>query len=595
MAAGMISKAYFDSSKSEAFQEALEKGEDFDTADLHSDILGAFDGALEGIGDFAMMGIAKVGTAPASKAMKNAIIGSVEKILKNKAVEAPVKTAVKNVARHSSVFKTAAKGFLAEGPFEETVQNVLGDEYRNAIGWQDKTQADIWADGLFSGFVGGITGAGFGAGGTILYNRRMRKWNQQIKEQVRAYNPNIDDQTAQTTADLLQETFLQEGAPAMDTLDQLLNKEKDPDTMPEGIDAQHISEVSRQVMKERFGVTDEQIDEWAKIVAPMIDARNQYNEVYQNFYEHLTAAGRPNAEADADARIIAARAVTLAVNEGKSATDILQRWQLKIEDGEQGSAVYLERRPEQNLEQSMYKSPIKDFGEFYDDILKHPEKKKRYFSHVMTDGTTVDVMSDIIAHDQKHNMTAGNWQDVLNNIDSVENFAVSDKPRFDGQPVLVKIATPNGKYGVVFEHMRNGRNIITTAFQGTDKSIDTWMKKETGKSQSLDANAADTLSSQPTAQEGENQRSVAIVSQQSEISDNPISNNTNRSFKDIITEIDSKVNDTLYQFAGEKAQTARYDTETGVLYQTGAEFGWPDYREIEASEQIGRASCRERV
>ena len=412
----------------------------------------------------------------------------------------------------------------------------------------------------------------------------MRKWNQQIKEQVRAYNPNIDDQTAQTTADLLQETFLQEGAPAMDTLDQLLNKEKDPDTMPEGIDAQHISEVSRQVMKERFGVTDEQIDEWAKIVAPMIDARNQYNEVYQNFYEHLTAAGRPNAEADADARIIAARAVTLAVNEGKSATDILQRWQLKIEDGEQGSAVYLERRPEQNLEQSMYKSPIKDFGEFYDDILKHPEKKKRYFSHVMTDGTTVDVMSDIIAHDQKHNMTAGNWQDVLNNIDSVENFAVSDKPRFDGQPVLVKIATPNGKYGVVFEHMRNGRNIITTAFQGTDKSIDTWMKKETGKSQSLDANAADTLSSQPTAQEGENQRSVAIVSQQSEISDNPISNNTNRSFKDIITEIDSKVNDTLYQFAGEKAQTARYDTETGVLYQTGAEFGWPDYREIEASE-----------
>ncbi len=584
MAAGMISKAYFDSSKSEAFQEALEKGEDFDTADLHSDILGAFDGALEGIGDFAMMGIAKVGTAPASKAMKNAIIGSVEKILKNKAVEAPVKTAVKNVARHSSVFKTAAKGFLAEGPFEETVQNVLGDEYRNAIGWQDKTQADIWADGLFSGFVGGITGAGFGAGGTILYNRRMRKWNQQIKEQVRAYNPNIDDQTAQTTADLLQETFLQEGAPAMDTLDQLLNKEKDPDTMPEGIDAQHISEVSRQVMKERFGVTDEQIDEWAKIVAPMIDARNQYNEVYQNFYEHLTAAGRPNAEADADARIIAARAVTLAVNEGKSATDILQRWQLKIEDGEQGSAVYLERRPEQNLEQSMYKSPIKDFGEFYDDILKHPEKKKRYFSHVMTDGTTVDVMSDIIAHDQKHNMTAGNWQDVLNNIDSVENFAVSDKPRFDGQPVLVKIATPNGKYGVVFEHMRNGRNIITTAFQGTDKSIDTWMKKETGKSQSLDANAADTLSSQPTAQEGENQRSVAIVSQQSEISDNPISNNTNRSFKDIITEIDSKVNDTLYQFAGEKAQTARYDTETGVLYQTGAEFGWPDYREIEASE-----------
>ena len=191
IAAGMINKAYFDSSKSETFQEAIAQGEDFDTADLHSDILGAFDGALEGIGNFIMMGIAKVGTAPASKAMKNAFVGSVEKILKNKAVEAPVKTAVKNVARQSSVFKAAVKGFLTEGPFEETVQNVFGDEYRNAIGWQDKTQADIWADGMFSGFVGGITGAGFGAGGTMLYNHRMRNWNRQIKDQVKAYNPTI--------------------------------------------------------------------------------------------------------------------------------------------------------------------------------------------------------------------------------------------------------------------------------------------------------------------------------------------------------------------------------------------------------------------
>ena len=33
-----------------------------------------------------------------------------------------------------------------------------------------------------------------------------------------------------------------------------------------------------------------------------------------------------------------------------------------------------------------------------------------------------------------------------------------------------------------------------------------------------------------------------------------------------------------------KVKPARYDAETGVLYQTGAEFGWPDYQEIEASE-----------
>ena len=518
VASAMISKAYFDSSKSEAFQEALEQGEDFDTADLHSDILGAVDGVLEGTGDFIMMGIAKVGTAPASKVLKNAFVGSVEKILNNRAVAAPVKTAVKNVARQSSVFKAAAKGFLTEGPFEETVQNVLGDEYRNAIGWQDKSQADIWADGAFAGFVGGITGAGFGAGGTMLYNHRMRNWNRQIKDQVKAYNPGIDDQTAQTTADLLQETFLQEGAPAIDTLDQLLNKEKDPDTMPEGIDARSISEVSRQVMKERFGVTDEQIDQWAKIVAPMIDARNQYNEVYQNFYEQLTAAGRPNAEADADARIIAARAVSLAVNEGKSAADILERWQLRIEDTEQGSAVYLaEREGNGNFEQAMYKSKLDTLENFVNDIFNNPEDTSaRYFANLSNSGVNFDIPRDTVLHDKKHSLTAKEWTEVASNIDNIESAALSSKKRFDGQSVLMKVATPNGKYGVVFEHMKSGRNIVTTAFKDTDANIDNWIKN----------NSARAMQTASTTQKG-------LLS--------------SRSMSDIISVLDNNVNDTLYQ------------------------------------------------
>ncbi len=57
----------------------------------------------------------------------------------------------------------------------------------------------------------------------------------------------------------------------------------------------------------------------------------------------------------------------------------------------------------------------------------------------MSDGITIDIMSDTIVHDQKHNMTAGDWQNVLNNIDNIENFVVSDKSRFDGRPILMKI------------------------------------------------------------------------------------------------------------------------------------------------------------
>ena len=522
IAAGMISKAYFDSSKSEAFQEAIAQGEDFDTADLHSDILGAFDGALEGIGNFIMMGIAKVGTAPASKAMKNAFVGSVEKILKNKAVEAPVKTAVKNVARQSSVFKAAVKGFLTEGPFEETVQNVFGDEYRNAIGWQDKTQADIWADGMFSGFVGGITGAGFGAGGTMLYNHRMRNWNRQIKDQVKAYNPDIDDQTAQMTADLLQETFLQESAPVLDELGQLLNKEKDPDTMPEGIDARSISEVSRQVMKERFGVTDEQIDQWAKAVSPMIDARNQYNEVYQHFYEQLTTAGRPNAEADADAHFLASRAVTLAINEGKSTADILERWQLRIEDGEQGSAVYLAEREETpNLEQAMYKSPMTDFGDFYDDISKNENTKDRYFAEDIN-GIGLDIPRNTIIHDKnKHNLSKEEWQGIIEAIknNQIKEARIGDYSRMRGIPVKMVVDVNGLEYGVAFDHMKSGRNLVGSAFVLEDKG---WINEKQKKSSQMEAY-------KPL----------------------PNSSSLGNSMSEIISALDNNVNDTLYQLPQE--------------------------------------------
>ncbi|MDO4184625.1 MAG: hypothetical protein Q4D11_05255 [Rhodospirillales bacterium] len=63
----------------------------------------------------------------------------------------------------------------------------------------------------------------------------------------------------------------------------------------------------------------------------MIDARNQYNEAYQGFYDQLTDAGRDEKMADREARIIAARATTLAIIRKQSVGDILNRWKLRIE------------------------------------------------------------------------------------------------------------------------------------------------------------------------------------------------------------------------------------------------------------------------
>lgn len=287
-----------------------------------------------------------------------------------------------------------------------------------------------------------------------------------------------------------------------------------------------------------------------------LQTKADLEQVYTDVSERLKKAGIRENVANADAKVWQGIALWGSQELGISPLEYINQRMPKIESMTYNQFQNKERTLEEQLGdyipfQAMYKSPLSDMASFYDDVLTHPEKKKRYFSHMTPEGITVDVLSDTIAHDQKHNMTANNWQEVLDNIDNVEAFVVSDKPRFDGQPVLMKIKTPSGKYGVVFEHMQNGRNIVTTAFKDSDKNIDIWMKKETGKNQSLNANAADTLSSQPTAQEGKNQHSVAFASQQSENSDNPISNSANRSFKNIIAVLDENVNKPLFQLSAE--------------------------------------------
>ena len=514
VASTIISKAYFDSSKSEAFQEAIERGEDFETADWHSDILGAIDGVLEGVGDFAMMGIAKV-AAPASKALKRSVVGCVEMALKSKKATAPVKVAIKNVARQSSVFKAAAKGFLTEGVFEELLQNVLGDEYKNLIGWQEKSQWDIAEDGLWGALVGGFVGGAAGAFGSAAYNRSMKKWNKQLVDTVKAYNPDIDDNTAQTAADLLQESYLQEGSPVIDELSNLLNKEKDPDAMPEGINMKSISETARKVMKDRYGVSDNDIDKWVDTVLPMIDARNQYNEVYQNFYEQLADAGRNNTQADAEARIIAARAVTLAMNEKKSTADILERWKLRIENGE------VVTEDNEVLDQAMYKSPMPDFGSFYDDIIKNENTKDRYFTEDIN-GIGLDIPRNTIIHDiNKHNLSKEEWQGVLEAIknNQIKKARIGDYSKMRGTPVKMVVDVNGVEYGVAFDHMKSGRNLVSSAFVLEDKG---WINEKQKKSSQMEAY-------KPL----------------------PNSSSLGNSMPDIIASLDNNVNDTLFQLPAE--------------------------------------------
>ena len=345
IASAFIAKLFFDSSKSDAFQEALAKGENFDEADFHSDVLGYIDSLSEFTGNYILMGIGKWGKGGFGKKVSKAIAGSVEKILNNKTVKEPVKKAIKNVARHSSVFVQGAEGFVSEG-FEEFLPTWMSEKYKNYIEWQDRSDKDIAKDSLWALFIGGITGAGAASFGTHLYNKRMEKWNKAIKVELKSYNPDISEEDLQNAADLLQESYLQEQAPVIEELSNMLKKEQDVDTLPEGIDAKKISDVARNVLKERFGVSDKEIDDWAKIVLPSIDARNQYNEVYQHFYDQLIEAGRKPYLADAESRLIAARATSAAISEGKKVSDIIDRFKLKFvsDNGDGQSTADIENK-----------------------------------------------------------------------------------------------------------------------------------------------------------------------------------------------------------------------------------------------------------
>ena len=107
-------------------------------------------------------------------------------------------------------------------------------------------------------------------------------------------------------------------------------------------------------------------------------------------------------------------------------------------------------------------------------------------------------------------------QICYNNLDHIENAILSPKKRFDGTTVLVKISTPDGKYGVAFEHMPKGRNIITTAFKDSDGNIDNWIKE----------NSAKAMQTAPTTQKG-------LLS--------------SRSMSDIVANLDDNVNIPSYQ------------------------------------------------
>lgn len=329
VASGLVASIFGRMRYTEYFDKALESGMDIDEADENAVIAGAIEGSIEMAGNRLLLGIAKI--KPIHDLGKRVI-----NLAAVKAAQSAIgKTALKKIgSRHAnSIFAQALKGFATEGS-EEAAQTYLGMKFENATGVSDYSDDEILSDTLFSLVVGGLPGAGTAVVGTSIYNNKNRDINAKIKKVLETETPELKPEESQVMADAVQEMLFQESGNYVEEMNAVLQKELDPDVNPEGIDVASLTEQTRKILKDHYQMSDEEINKTLKVSLGFIDARNQFNEAYTSFREALENAGRKDINADAEARILSARAVALARAENKTVNEILERWNLRFEGDE---------------------------------------------------------------------------------------------------------------------------------------------------------------------------------------------------------------------------------------------------------------------
>ncbi len=128
----------------------------------------------------------------------------------------------------------------------------------------------------------------------------------------------------------------------------------------------------------------------------------------------------------------------------------------------------------------MYESPLKTFEEFYDDVMKGKNAKARYHTEVV-DGIGLDIPSNTLQHDKNaHNLTKEEWLGLFNALNNGEiiEAKIGDTSVMNGLPVKMVVDINGTDYGVVFEAMKNGRNLVQTAFKLEDRE---WINKKSAK------------------------------------------------------------------------------------------------------------------
>lgn len=325
VAAASIAATYAALKDTEYFDKAIEAGETAENASRNAKIAASIEGGLEFVGDKLLLGVAKI--KPIQQLGNKVINSSIAKLAKN----AVGKTAISKIAsRHpESLWGAAVKGGFTEGT-TELLQEGLGMGFENLTDVSNYSFDEILSQSLFAFGAGAIPGAGMGVVGTSIYNAKIKKDNAALKTIIKENTPELTEQELQVVADNVQETLLQQGEEYENEFNKLLRKESEIDVMPDGLTKDSLKAETRQLLKDKYGMTDEDIDRTFDIAANFIDARNGFNETYNEYFDKMDAAGYERNTADAAARLLAARAVTIARQEGVSTEEVRKRWNLTL-------------------------------------------------------------------------------------------------------------------------------------------------------------------------------------------------------------------------------------------------------------------------
>lgn len=235
---------------------------------------------------------------------------------------------------------------------------------------------------------------------------------------------------------------------------------------------------------------------------PSVQERDIINKIKNTYFTQNLNAGLEKEEALAAADIQSNAVSSLAKNIGMDINELNREFAINTQSltaeqakaQQQADSLVLRGGAEMNVvndtepqfQSAMYKSPKKDFEEFYNQVFEKEseikesksKQKKSYFDYT-NENISVRIPHDTVVHDEnRHRLSAEEWHNVLSNLDTPADVAYSNKPRFGGQPLLLKIIGNNNEtYGVVVETFEKKQPIITTVFIDSEENIDKWLNK----------------------------------------------------------------------------------------------------------------------